>query len=337
MEEKNKKSNEREHMKAVICPKYGPPEVLQLTEVPKPSPKDNEILVRVLSAAVTTEDPLNRMGKPYIIRLFVGFTKPKNPIPGSEFAGVVEAVGKDVKKFKKGDRVMGSTGTVYGSYAEYVCLPEDGFLGIIPENMTYDEASPVCASLAAWNFLVDKAKIKRGQKVLINGASGAVGSAAVQIARHFGAEVTGVCSAKNLDLVRSLGADSVIDYKKEDFTKNGKKYDIVFDAAGKSSFRKSNASLTENGIYLSTVPSLPILLQSMWTKRIGKKKAKFSATGLQPMEDRLSFLKGLTGLVEAGKLKSVMDMRYTMEQVVEAHRYVEEGRKTGNVVMNIGE
>jgi NADPH:quinone reductase-like Zn-dependent oxidoreductase len=331
---KNKmKSSEK--MKAVICPKYGPPEVLQLTEVPKPTPKDNEVLIRVYSAAVTTEDPLNRMGKPYIIRLFVGFTKPKNPIPGSEFAGVIEAVGKDVKKFKKGDRVMGSTGTVYGSYAEYVCLPEEGFLGIIPDNMTYDEASPICASLAAWNFLVDKGNIRKGHKVLINGASGAVGSAAVQIARHFGAEITGVCSSKNQELVRSLGADSLIDYKKEDFTKNGKIYDIVFDAAGKSSFRKSKASLTENGIYLSTVPKMTILLQSMVTKRIGKKKAKFSATGLQPMEDRLSFLKGLIKLLEAGELKSVMDKRYSMKEIVEAHRYVEEGCKTGNVVMKI--
>jgi NADPH:quinone reductase-like Zn-dependent oxidoreductase len=333
MVERNVKESEK--MKAVVCPKYGPPEILQLTEVPKPTPKDNEVLVRVYSAAVTTEDPLNWMGKPYIIRLFVGLTKPKNPIPGSEFAGEIEAVGKDVKKFKKGDRVMGSTGTVYGSYAEYVCLPEDGFLGIMPENMTYDEASPICASLAAWNFLVDKGNIRKGQKVLINGASGAVGSAAVQIARHFGAEVTGVCSTKNHDLVRSLGADSVIDYKKEDFTKNGITYDIVFDAAGKSSFGKSKGSLSENGIYLSTVPKLPILLQSMWTKRVGKKKAKFSATGLQPMEDRLSFLKGLIKLVKTGELKSVMDKRYTMEEIIEAHRYVEAGRKTGNVVMNM--
>jgi NADPH:quinone reductase-like Zn-dependent oxidoreductase len=214
-------------------------------------------------------------------------------------------------------------------------MPEDGFLGIIPKNMTYDEASPVCASLAAWNFLVDKGNIQKGQKVLINGASGAVGSAAVQIAKHFGAEITGVCSEKNHDLVKSLGADLVIDYKKEDFTKNGKTYDIIFDVAGKSSFGRCKGSLSEDGIYLLTVPRLSILLQSMWTKRIGKKKAKFSATGLQPMEDRLSFLKGLIKLVEAGELKSVTDRRYTMDQIVEAHRYVEAGHKTENVVMTV--
>jgi NADPH:quinone reductase-like Zn-dependent oxidoreductase len=326
---------DKKNMKAVVCPRYGPPEVLELTEVAKPTPKDNEVVIRVHSVAVTTEDPLNRMGKPYIIRLFVGFTKPKNPIPGSEFAGVVEAVGRDVRKFKKGDRVMGSTGTEYGAYAEYVCISEDGFLGVMPDNMNYDEASPVCASLAAWNFLVDKANIQKGQKVLINGASGAVGSAAVQVAKHFGAEVTGVCSSKNHDLVRSLGANFVIDYKKADFTKNGKTYDIIFDASGKSSYRKSKGSLSENGIYLSTVPKLPILLQSMWTKRIGKKKAKFSATGLQPMEDRLSFLKGLTKLFESEELKSITDKSYTMEQIVDAHRYVEEGHKIGNVVMKV--
>jgi NADPH:quinone reductase-like Zn-dependent oxidoreductase len=322
-------------MKAIVQTKYGPPEVLQLKEVEKPTPKDNEVLIRIYAAAVTTEDPLNRKGKPFIVRLATGLIRPKNPIQGAEFSGEIESVGKDVTLYKEGDQVFGSTGTSFGCYAEYVCMPEDGMLAIKPANMTYEEAAPVCGALAAWNFLRDKANIQSGQKVLINGASGSVGTAAVQIARHFGTEVTGVCSTANLELVKSLGADKVIDYSKEDFTKTGESYDIIFDAASKSSFSRCKGSLTQKGVYLSTVLRIPILLQMLWTSKIGSKKAMFSATGLRPVPERLIFLKELIKLIEAGKIKSVIDRRYLLEQIAEAHRYVETGHKKGNVVITL--
>jgi NADPH:quinone reductase-like Zn-dependent oxidoreductase len=320
-------------MKAIVCTKYGPPEVLQLNEVEKPVPKDNEVLVKIHAVAVTTEDPLNRKGSPFIIRCATGLIRPKRPIQGAEFAGEIETVGKDVRLFKEGDQVFGSTGTSFGCYAEYVCVPEDGFLAIKPSNMTYDEAAPICGSLAAWNFLKDKANIQNGQKVLINGASGAVGTAAVQLAKHFGAVVTGVCSSANLELVKSLGADRVIDYTKEDFTKSSETYDIIFDVASKSSFSRCKSSLTHEGIYLSTVLRVSILLQMLWTSKIGSKKAKFSATGLRSVPERLIFLKELVELIEAGKIQTVIDRRYPLEQIVEAHKYVEKGHKKGNVVI----
>jgi NADPH:quinone reductase-like Zn-dependent oxidoreductase len=322
-------------MKAIVYEKYGPPDVLQLKGVEKPVPKDNEVLVKIYAVAVSTEDPLNRKGSPFIIRFATGLTRPKKPIQGAEFAGEIEAVGKDVKLFKKGDQVFGSTGTAFGCYAEYVCVPEEGFLAIKPTNITYDEAAPICGALAAWNFLTDKANIQNGQKVLINGASGAVGTAAVQIAKHFGAEVTGVCSSANLELVKSLGADKVIDYTKEDFIKSGETYDIIFDAVSKSSFSSCKGSLTQNGVYLSTVLKLSILLQMLWTSKIGSKKAMFSATGLRPVPERLIFLKELIGLIEAGKMKTVIDRRYPLEQIADAHRYVEKGHKRGNVVITL--
>jgi NADPH:quinone reductase-like Zn-dependent oxidoreductase len=214
-------------------------------------------------------------------------------------------------------------------------MPEEGFLATMPANMTYEEAAPVCGALAAWNFLKDKANIQSGQEVLINGASGSVGTAAVQIAKYFGAEVTGVCSTTNLELVKSLGADKVIDYTKEDFTQSGQTYDIIFDAVSKSSFSRCRGSLTQKGVYLSTVVELPILLQMLWTSKIGSKKAIFSATGLRPVPERLNFLKELKELIEAGKIKSVIDRRYALEEVAEAHRYVEKEHKKGNVVITV--
>jgi NADPH:quinone reductase-like Zn-dependent oxidoreductase len=322
-------------MKAIVCTKYGPPEVLRLKEVEKPAPKDDEVLIRTYAVAVTTEDPLNRKGEPFFARVFTGLTRPKNPILGNEFAGEIEAVGKDVKLFKQGDQVLGSTGTDYGGYAEYVCMPEEGLLAIKPADLTWEEAAPVCGALAAWNFLKDKANIQSGHKVLINGASGSLGTSAVQIARFFGAEITGVCSNANLEMVKSLGADKVIDYAKEDFTKTGQTYDIIFDAASKSSFSRCKGSLTQNGVYLSTVPGLPILLQMLWTSKIGGKKAVFSATGLRPVPERLVFLKEVIRLLEAGKLKSIIDRRYAFEEIAEAHRHVEKGHKKGNVVITV--
>jgi len=323
-------------MKAIVCTKYGPPEVLQLKEVEKPTPKNNEVLIRIFTVTVGTEDPLHRKGEPYfLVRVFIGFTKPKKSILGTEFAGVIEAVGKDVKLFKKGDQVFGSTGAGFGCYAEYVCMPEDGFLSIKPPNITNEEAAPVCGALAAWNFLKAKANIKSGQKVLINDASGNIGSAAVQIAKVFRAEVTGVCSTANLELVKSLGADIVIDNKNEDFTKNGQTYDIIFDAAGKSTFSQCKNSLKKRGIYLTTFPTLSVLLQMFWTSMFNSKKVKFSATGLRPIPERLTFLKELIKLFEEGRLKTIIDKSYQLEQIVEAHRYVEKGHERGNVVVTL--
>lgn len=329
-------------MKAIICTKYGDPDVLQLKEVARPAPKDNEVLIRIKAAAVTLSDSMMRKGTPFLVRFFSGFIRPKTAILGAEFAGEIESIGKDVKRFKKGDQVFGSTGNNCGCYAEFVCIPEDGFLAIKPSNITYDEAAPVCGALAAWNFLADKATIQRGQKVLIIGASGSIGTAAIQLAKHFGANVTGVCSTSNIELLKSLGADQVIDYTKVDFTQNDQLYDVIFDAESKSSFSRSKGSLTQNGVYLKTYPDLLILLQAFWTSKIGnligrqnRKKAKFSATGILPVSKRLIFLNELIELMEVGILKPVIDRRYPLEQVTEAFRYAERGHKNGTVVISM--
>jgi NADPH:quinone reductase-like Zn-dependent oxidoreductase len=327
-------------MKAIVYERYGRPDVLQLKEVERPTPKEDEVLIRVYAATVAAEDPMIRgfTFHPLFwlpLRINFGLIKPRKKILGSELAGEIESVGKDVKLFRKGDQVFGVDINGLGAYAEYKCLPEEGVLAIKPANVTYEEAAPVCGALAAWNILRDKANIQSGQKVLINGASGSIGTAAVQIARYFGAEVTGVCSTTNLELVKSLGADKVIDYTKEDFTKNGQTYDIIFDAVSKSSFLRCKGSLTQKGVYFSAVPGLPILLQMLWTSKFGSKKAKFSATGLRPVSERLILLKELIELVEAGKIKTVIDRLYPLEETAEAHSYVEKGHKKGNVVITL--
>jgi NADPH:quinone reductase-like Zn-dependent oxidoreductase len=327
-------------MKAAIYEKYGPPNVLQIKEVPKPIPRDDEVLIKVFAATVACEDPLIRSFtfSPLFwlpLRLVFGLIKPKTPILGSELAGEVETVGKDIKRFKKGDQVFGVDLKGLGAYAEYKCLPEEGVLAIKPANVTYEEAAPICGTLAALNILLDKANIQSGQKVLINGASGNLGTASIQVAKYFGAEVTGVCSTTNLELVRSLGADKVIDYTKEDFTKSSNTYDIIFDVVSNSSFLRCKNLLTQNGVYFSAVPGLSILFQVLWTSKIGSKKAKFSATGLRPIPERMVLLKKLIELIEAGKIKTVIDRTYPLEQIVEAHQYVEKGHKKGNVIITL--
>jgi NADPH:quinone reductase-like Zn-dependent oxidoreductase len=275
-------------------------------------------------------------GSPIYWKIFHWSHKTKKPIPGTELAGKIEAVGKDVKLFKEGDQVFGETGVEGGCYAEYICLPEGEPLAIKPANLTYEEAAAVLdGASTALHFLRDKGNIQSGQKVLINGASGSVGTSAVQLARYYGAEVTGVCSTTNVEMVRSLGADKVIDYTKEDFTQTGQTYDIIFDAVGKSSFSRCRGSLKHRGVYLSTVPTLAIYPQMLWTSKIGSKRAIIAAAGLRSSSEKTKGLVYLKELLEAGEIKPVIDRRYSLEQTAEAHRYVDKGHKKGNVVIAV--
>ncbi len=321
-------------MKAIVCTKYGPPEVLQLKDVEKPSPKGNEVLIRIHAATLNATDPIIRKGEPYVSRIFTGLTNPKNPIPGTELAGEIEAVGADVKLFKEGDQVFAQTD--FGAHAEYICLPENSALGLKPDNMTYGEAAAVGdGALGAVVYLRDKANIQKGQEVLINGASGSLGTAAVQLAKYFGAEVTGVCSTANLEMVKSLGADKVIDYTREDFTNTGQTYELIFDAVSMSSFSHCKSSLKQGGVYIRTIPTLAFFIQVFWTSIIGNKKAIIAAPGMRSSSKKTKDLAFLKGLIEAGKLKSVIDRSYSLEQIAEAHAYVEAGHKTGNVIITM--
>ncbi len=320
-------------MKVVTYNKYGPPGVLKIKEIKTPTPKDNEILIKIYATTVTAVDSIFRNGNQFFARLATGITKPKNEVLGSEFAGEIEAIGKNVKLFKTGDYVFGA---LEGSYCEYVCLPENDAVIKKPSNMNFNEAAAVpYGTLTALPFLRDTAKIKSGQKVLIIGASGGVGTAAVQLAKYFGTEVTGVCSTSNVDMVKSIGADKVIDYTKEDFTQTGDKYDIIFDTVGKSSFSNSKNSLTNNGIFITAVVSGTILFQMFWTSKFGSKKAKIAFTGLRSAKEKNKDLIFIKKLVESEKIKSVIDKTYPLGQIAEAHDYVDKGHKKGNVVITI--
>ncbi|HLO18502.1 MAG TPA: NAD(P)-dependent alcohol dehydrogenase [Anaerolineales bacterium] len=316
-------------MKAIVYTKFGPPDVLHLQEVEKPTPTANEVLIKIHATTVVKEDPDWRAS-----RGINGFLKPRHPILGQELAGEIESIGKDVTRFQSGDQVFGFD--TFGAYAEYKCMPVNGALAIKPVNLSYEEAASIPnGALTALPFLRDKGKIQSGQTVLIYGASGSVGAAALQLAKYYGAEVTGVCSTANLEWVKSLGADQVIDYTQEDFTENGKTYDIIFDTVGKCSFSQCKGSLTDEGIYLATVPTPAIMLQALWSAKSGSKKVKFVAAGLRPASEKIKDLIFLTELIEAGKIKPVIDRCYPLEQMAEAHRYVEQGHKKGNVVITV--
>jgi NADPH:quinone reductase-like Zn-dependent oxidoreductase len=330
-------------MKAVMYTEYGAPEVLQLKEVEKPAPRDNEILIRNRATTVNIGDIWARnfkeispsrftMPLPLWIpsRMYFGLTRPRIHILGNEFAGEVEAAGRGVKRFKKGDQVFGYRGQSMGANAEYLCMPEDGLVAIKPANMTYEEAAAVpYGALTALNLL-RKVNLQSGQKVLVNGASGGIGSAAVQLAKYFGADVTGVCSTPRLQFVKALGADKVIDYRRQDFTKNGETYDLIFDILGKSSFSRCRNSLKQNGIYLLASFKMKQLFQMGWTSLRDGKKVICALSSEKP-ED-LVFIKGL---IEQGKLKSLIDRCYPLEKTAEAHRYVETGYKTGSVIVTV--
>jgi len=323
-------------MKAIVATKYGNYQVLKLKEVPVPGGKENEVLVKVYASSATTADVMMLSGKPFFSRLFIGLRKPKHSIPGTGFAGEVIAIGEKVSSFKMGDKVFGETTLGFSTNAEFVSVPEDGVILHKPGNLSFAEAAPFCdGHLTSINFLKEIAKIKPGHKVLINGASGSLGTAAVQLAKYFGAEVTGVCSTANIGLVKSLGADRVIDYKKEDFTKSDKRYDIIYDTIGKSSFAKAKRVLNEDGIYISPVLKFPLLLQMIRTSLIGNRKAKFAATGLKSNNELRKLLSELVKIFKAGKLKTVIDRQFPLEKVAQAHQYIAKGHKKGNVVINV--
>jgi NADPH:quinone reductase-like Zn-dependent oxidoreductase len=322
-------------MRAITWPKYGPPDVLELEEVEKPVPGDKQVLIKIFAATVFAGDcEMRRFDFPISfwlpLRLMFGLIKPRIKIMGQELAGEIEATGIEVTEFRKGDPVFAPTDMKFGAYAEYICLASTHPIAIKPVNMTHEEAATLpTGGLNALHF-IRKGKVRSGQKVLINGAAGSIGTFAVQIARTFGAEVTAVDSTKKLDMLLSIGADHVIDYTQEDFTQNGLLYDVIIDVVGKSPFARSVRSLKPEGRYVLGNPRLSGMVRGLWTSILGSKKV-IIALAAYKTED-LEFLKEL---VETGKIKSVIDRRYPLEQIVEAHRYVESGRKTGNVVITV--
>ncbi len=321
-------------MKAIVCTKYGAPEVLQMTELERPVPKDDELLVRIYATTVTVADSRTRSFRvPRSVwlpaRMALGIRKPRRPILGMELSGVVDAVGVAVTRFKKGDHVFAATLTDFGAYAEYKCLPADGAVAIKPANTTHEEAAALPIGARTALHFLRKADIKPGQHVLVYGASGSVGTYAVQLAKHFGAHVTGVCSTTNLELVASLGADQVIDYTREDFSANGTKYDVIFEAVNKSSFAACMRTLREGGAYINITEPLPSL-QMLWERMTSKKRIILGQNSPETAEA----LEFLATLVEAGELRAVIDRRYTFDQIMEAHRYVDQGHKRGNVVVH---
>jgi len=324
-------------MKAIVHTKYGPPDELQLKEVEKPVPGDNEVLIKIHATTVTTTDCNARnftfvpQSFIFFARIMFGFKKPRIKILGIDLAGEIEGIGKNVKLFKVGDKVFGSPGTKFGGHAEYVCVPENGALAIKPADLSWEKAAAISlAGNTALFFIRDLAKIQSGQKILIHGASGAIGTYAVQLAKYYGAEVTGVCSTTNAEMVKTLGAKKVIDYTKDDFTKSDEKYDFVFNVVGKTSFSQCKGILKPKGIYLDNMMEVKDFLKVLWTSIVGGKKIKGGVS-----TERAENLKFFIELIESGKLKPVIDRIYPLEKTAEAFQYIEQGHKKGNVIITI--
>lgn len=315
-------------MQAVVCASYGGPDVLKLRELAVPEPKADQIRIRVHASTAGPAGTAFRTGDPFIVRLMFGWARPRQPITGSEFAGVVDSCGSAVTQFKPGQRVCG---LATGAHADFVCMSAAGTVGLIPDGVGFDEAASYCdGATYALTFLRDKARVQPGQSVLVNGASGAIGVYAVQLAKCFGAEVTGVCSAVNVELVKSLGADHVIDYTREDFARGGVRYDVIFDTVGKRSFWQCAPALTPKGVYLLTVPTAAIVFQMLGTAFGSGKKAIFAPAGTMQNRANIEFLGGLCA---SGRLKAVIDRRYPLAKIVDASTYVDTGRKRGTVVL----
>lgn len=319
-------------MKAAVHTRYGPPEVVRISEVEKPTAKDNELLVKVHATTVNRTDCGFRSGKPFFSRFFTGLARPRGTIMGNEFAGEVEAAGTSVTAFKAGDRVFGFIGLngPFGAHAEYLTIPENGSLAIMPSNLTYEEAAPSTEGSHYALSNIRKAKIQGGQAVLVYGATGAIGSAAVQLLKNLGARVTAVCATENVELVKGLGADRVIDYTAQDFTKDSQEYDVVLDAVGKSSFRRCKRLLKPGGVYLSTEGGLLYLILMLFTLLLGGKKVMFALPKIGQ-----ATVRHFKELIESGEFKPLIDRRYKLDQIVEAYRYVETERKIGNVVISV--
>jgi len=318
-------------VRAVVQDSYGAPDVQRLADVERPAPEADEVLVKIHATTVTRTDCGIRAGEPFLIRLFFGLRRPKQPILGTELAGVVETVGAAVKEFSVGDRVFGSTSAFRtGTHAEFVCLKESAPLAQMPAGMTFEQAAPLTDGAVLALMCLEAADLRKGQKILVYGASGSIGTAGVQLAKYFDADVTAVCNTKNVELVRSLGADRVIDYTQEDFTKNGQTYDVIFDAVGKHSYRRCKGSLSRGGVYVAT-DGFKNLFLALWTSHLGDKKVLFPIPPHYTKENVLL----LKELVEAGRFRPVIDRCYPLDDVVEATRYVETQQKTGNVVLTV--
>lgn len=321
-------------MKAVVCNKYGGPEVLEVKNVSKPTPKKNEVLIKVYASSLTQAEAMMRKGEPRFGRVFLGLTKPKHPITGTGFSGKIVGVGEEVKEWAIGQEVFGETAVNFSANAEYLCVPEKGIILEKPENITHEEAAPLCdGAITSYNFLTNLTSIKKGQHVLVNGASGSLGIAAIQIAKATGAQVTAVCGSKNVEWIQAMGIEKVIDYTKEDFTRGTEKYDIIFDTVGKIGFRKSKRVLKSRGEYLSPVLSMKLLGQMFFSKIFGNKKAKFQATGLKKPTELKLLLNQICNDMAQGKFKSIVEGMYTFENVVKAHEIIDSGHKRANLVL----
>ena len=323
-------------MKSIIVNAYGGPEVLEVKNIEKPTPKSNEILIKIEATAVTRASVMMRTGTPYFGRLFTGISKPKVKTPGTDLAGIVEAVGAEVKNFKVGDKVMAATDLKCGAYAEYIALSEDEMIVHQPNNISPEQATGILdGGTTALAFLTDQVGINLGDKVLINGASGSIGTAAIQLAKEFGAQVTAVSSGKNATLVKELGADHTLDYTKNELETCQEQFDVIFDTVGKLSFRKVKKNMTERGVYLTPVMEFPTLMHMLFVNPFSKKKLKFSATGLRKQDLRMRDLIKIKDMMANNKLKTVIDQVYSLEQIQDAHKYVDAGHKRGNVIIKV--